>query len=217
MPISQKLEIKSEVEEIKRPVLEEEIKTPEKLVQFVVFALSGEEYGVGILDVREIVKTSDITMVPNMPDFIKGIINLRGKIVVVIDLEKRFLLQREEEHTGKHIIIVLAKENMFGLLVDEVTEVLRLPEDAIKPTPKLITEKIDSRYLKGVGTLSSRLIMLLDIEMVLSEEELVKLSEVSGKHIRKIKPTEDKDKDKDKDKPKEYEIWKSKPDGEQNG
>lgn len=196
MPTAQKLEAKPKIEEIKRPAMEEGRKTLAKLAQFVVFNLGGEEYGLEILDVREIVKTGQITMVPNMPDFIRGIINLRGKIVVVIDLEKRFLLQREGEYTGKHIIISLAKENMFGLLVDEVTEVLRLPEEAVKSAPELITEKIDSKYLTGVGTVEDRLIILLDVAKVLSEEELVKLSKVVGKHHRKIKAEEEEEEKK---------------------
>jgi len=170
--------------------MEEEVE-PEKLVQFVVFALAGEEYGLGILDVKEIVKTAQITTVPNMPDFIKGVINLRGRIVVVIDLAKRFFLQdKEADTTGKHIVITIVKENMFGLLVDEVTEVLRLPEKSIKVAPKLITEKMDSKYLTGVGTIDERLVVLLDISKVLSDEELVKLSKTSGTHYQKIKSKE---------------------------
>ena len=207
----QNLEMKP-AEEVQTP--EEEIKTPEKLIQFVIFTLGPEEYGMGILDVREIVKTGQITMVPNMPDFIRGIINLRGKIVVVIDLERRFLLQREEEYTGKHIIITSAKDNVFGLLVDEVIDVLRLPEESIKPAPKLITEKIHSKYLTGVGTLDNRLIMLLNMAMVLAEEELVKLSEATGKHYRKIGAHEEAGKKEEKKmeevKPEEKKFEKMK-------
>jgi len=171
-----------------KPMAEEGIKTPEKLRQFVVFALGGEEYGVSIQDVREIVRTGEITMVPNAPNFIRGIINLRGKIVVVIDLEKRFLLEREEEYTGKHIIIAEMGESTYGMMVDEVTEVLRLPEKDIKPAPAIITKKIHVDYLMGVGTIEERLLILLDLLKVLSEEELVELSETAGKHYRKIKP-----------------------------
>lgn len=170
-----------------KPIVEEGMKTPEKLRQFVVFALGGEEYGVNIQDVREIVKTGEITMVPNAPEFIRGIINLRGKIVVVIDLEKRFLLQREEEYTGKHIIIAEIGESTYGMMVDEVTEVLRMPEKDIKPAPPIITKKINVDYLMGVGSVEERLLILLDLVKVLSEEELIELSETGGKHYRKIK------------------------------
>jgi len=170
-----------------KPIVEEGIRTPEKIRQFVVFALGGEEYGVNIRDVREIVRTGEVTMVPNAPNFIRGIINLRGKIVVVIDLEKRFLLQREEEYTGKHIIIAEIGESIYGMMVDEVTEVLRLPAEDIKPAPPIITKKINVDYLMGVGTVEERLLILLDLLKVLAEEELVELSEVGGKHYRKIK------------------------------
>jgi|GEM_PF-336854 len=185
-------------------LFEEEIKTPEKLLQFIVFTLGGEEYGVGILDVKEMVRTGQITIVPNMPDFVKGVINLRGRVIVVIDLAKRFLLQREGEYIGEHIIVVFAKGNVIGLLVDEVTEVLELPEKDIKPTPKLIT-KIDSEYLVGVATLENRVIMLLDVARVLSEEELIKLSEAMGKHYREIEPEREKRGNKPEERPVEGE------------
>jgi len=186
-----------------RPLTEEEVKAAEKLVQFVVFSLGGEEYGLPILDVKEIVKTEEITTVPNVPEFIRGIINLRGRIVVVINLEKRFMLQREEEYTGKHIVIAEIGEGIFGLMVDEVTEVLRMPEENVKPAPPIITKKINVDYLKGVGTIEKRLIILLDLQKVLSEAELVKLSESVGKQYRKIKPKKKEEKGEKKAEEKE--------------
>ena len=156
--------------------------------QFVVFTLGNEEYGVGILDVREIVKTGTITMIPNAPDFLKGIVNLRSKIVGVIDLEKRFLLKREdEEYTGKHIVIAEIGDGTFGLLVDEVTDVLRLPKEDIKLPPEMITKKIGVDYVNGIGTLGDKLIILLDLARVLSEKELVELAKASTREHRKIK------------------------------
>jgi len=156
--------------------------------QFVVFTLGNEEYGVGILDVREIVKTGTITMIPNAPDFLKGIVNLRSKIVGVIDLEKRFLLKREdEEYTGKHIVIAEIGDGTFGLLVDEVTDVLRLPKEDIKLPPEMITKKIGVDYVNGIGTLGDKLIILLDLARVLSEKELIELAKASTREHRKIK------------------------------
>jgi len=155
--------------------------------QLVVFTLGNEEYGVGILDVREIVKTGTVTMIPNAPDFLKGVINLRSKIVGVIDLEKRFLLKREdEEYTGKHIVIAEIGDGTFGLLVDEVTDVLRLPKENVKLPPEMIT-KIGVDYVKGIGTLGDKLIILLDLEKVLSEKELIDLAKASTREHRKIK------------------------------
>jgi len=156
--------------------------------QFVVFTLGNEEYGVGILDVREIVKTGTITMIPNAPDFLKGIVNLRSKIVGVIDLEKRFLLKREDEdYTGKHIVIAEIGDGTFGLLVDEVTDVLRLPKEDIKLPPEMITKKIGVDYVNGIGTLGDKLIILLDLARVLSEKELIELAKASTREHRKIK------------------------------
>jgi len=171
----------------KKTITEEEVKAAEKLIQLVVFSLGGEEYGLPITEVKEIMKTGEITFVPNAPDFIRGIINLRGKIVVVIDLENRFLIEREKEWKGKHIIIIERGENTFGLMVDEVTEVLRLAEEQIKEAPEIITKKIHADYLQGVGTLENRLIIILNLDAVLSEEELAKLSQTAEKHWRKAK------------------------------
>ena len=172
-----------------KKVTEEEVKAAEALVQLVVFDLGGEEYGLGITEVKEIVKTGEITYVPNTPDFIRGIINLRGKMVVVMDMENRFLIEREEEWKGKHIIIIEKGENTFGLMVDEVTEVLRLPEDAIKEAPKVITQRIHADYLKGVGTLEDRLIIILNLDKVLDEDELSKLSQSAEKRWHKVRKT----------------------------
>ena len=170
---------------VEEPAIEER-----DTAQFVVFTLGNEEYGVGILDVREIVKTGTITMIPNSPDFLKGVINLRSKIVGVIDLEKRFLLKREdeEEQTGKHIVIAEIGDGTFGLLVDEVTDVLRLPKEGIKLPPEIITKKIGIDYVEGIGTLNDKLIILLDVEKVLSEKELIELARASAREYRKIKP-----------------------------
>jgi len=155
--------------------------------QFVVFTLGNEEYGVGILDVREIVKTGTVTMIPNSPNFLRGVINLRSKIVGVIDLEKRFMMTREEEHTGKHIVIAEIGDGTFGLLVDEVTDVLRLPKDDIKLPPEIITKKIGVNYIRGIGTLKDKLIILLDLERVLSEKEIIELAKASAREYRNIK------------------------------
>lgn len=179
---------------VEEPTIEER-----DTAQFVVFTLGNEEYGVGILDVREIVKTGTVTMIPNSPDFLKGVINLRSKIVGVIDLEKRFLLKRdEEEHTGKHIVIAEIGDGTFGLLVDEVTDVLRLPKEGIKLPPEIITKKIGIDYVEGIGTVNDKLIILLDVEKVLSEKELIELARASAREYRKIKPRKTKAKKKEK-------------------
>ncbi len=157
---------------------------PEKeaeVLQLIVFNLGDEEYGANINQVREIIRTGTITPIPDSPDFIKGVSNVRGEIPVIINLKARFFLPQDEDVESKNIVITEQEKNIFGLLVDEVTEVLRIPETDIKPTPELVT-RIDRTYISGVITLENRLIILLDLTKVLSEEELAKLAEIAQQH-----------------------------------
>jgi len=163
---------------------EQKKSTPEKeagVLQLIVFNLGDEEYGANINQVREIIRTGTITPIPDSPDFIKGLSNIRGEIPVIIDLKARFFLPQDEDVESKNIVITEQEKNIFGLLVDEVTEVLRIPETDIRPTPELVT-RIDRTYISGMITLENRLIILLDLTRVLSEEELAKLAELAQKH-----------------------------------
>jgi len=159
--------------------------TPEEeaqVIQLIVFDLGDEEYGADINQVREIIRTGTITPIPDSPDFIKGVSNVRGEIPVIIDLKSRFFLppvKRDVEN--RHIVITEQEKNIFGLLVDEVTEVLRIPQTDIKSAPELVTQ-IDREYVSGVVTLENRLIILLDLSKVLSEEELARLTEFAQRH-----------------------------------
>jgi len=158
--------------------------TPEKeaeVLRIIVFNLGDEEYGANINQVREIIRTRTITPIPDSPDFIKGVSNVRGEIPVIIDFKARFFLPQDEDVESKNIVITEQEKNIFGLLVDEVTEVLRIPETGVKPTPELVT-RIDRTYISGMITLENRLIILLDLTKVLSEEELAKLAELAQKH-----------------------------------
>lgn len=152
-----------------------------KIFQLIVFNLGDEEYAADISQVREIIRIGDITSMPDSPEFIKGVTNVRGEITVVIDLKARFFLPINNEVESKHIVITEQEKNLYGLMVDEVTEVLRIPEKEIKPPPELVT-RADRIYISGVLTLENRLMMLLDLTKVLSEEELARLSEIRLKH-----------------------------------
>ncbi len=121
--------------------------------QMVTFELDKEEYASNIGDLREIIKIRNIVPIPGAPGFIAGILNIRGQIVVVIDLEKRFSLKREHKIAPQHIIVAEVENTVFGVIVDEVTGVLRVPVASIKETPGLITSKIHTDYLKGVVVL----------------------------------------------------------------
>ena len=161
--------------------VEKERRKEGKIVQLIVFNLGDEEFGANIDQVREIIRTRLITPIPNSPDFIDGLTTIRGEIAVVIDLKNRFSLPIKRGNEEKHIIMTVQDKNIFGLKVDEVTEVLRIPEVEIKDTPGLVI-KVDTDYIRGVLTLKDRLIIMLDLEKVLSDEELVKLSENHIKH-----------------------------------
>lgn len=152
-----------------------------EIIQLIVFYLGDEEFGARIDQVREIIRAGKITPIPDSPRFIKGVANVRGEIVAVIDLKERFFLRGREKDESKHIVLTEQEGNLFGLMVDEVTEVLRIPETEIKHTPGLVT-KIDRVYIRGVITYEDRLIMLLDLAMVLSEKELIRLAEVTVRH-----------------------------------
>jgi len=158
------------------------------LVQVVVFILDGEEYALKITDLREIIKIPEITHIPNAPEFIRGIFNLRGKIVVIVDLEKRFHFTRNNKNDPKHIVITEVGGNDFGVIVDEVKEVLRVPIENIKQTPELVSAKVHAEYLSGVIVFegkekeSSRIVVMLDLPKLLEDKELLEL----GSNIKKI-------------------------------
>lgn len=156
----------------------------EKLVQFVVFSLGDEEFGVDIEQVSEIVRIGKFAPIPDSPEFIRGLTNVRGTIIAVIDLKKRFALREEKGVEGKHIIITREQKNLLGILVDEVTEVLRVAQKEISPAPGMTTV-IHKKYMSGVITAGERMIILLDLKSVLSEEELEKLAQLRDDTLEK--------------------------------
>jgi len=142
--------------------------------QLVVFQLAGQTYGIDIASVFEIIKMEAITRVPRTPDFIEGVINLRGKIIPVIDLCKRFNLDRPEITNSSRIIIVDVGGNTIGMIVDAVSEVLRITEDSIEPPPPMI-HGIEAAYLRGIAILGDRLIILLNLEKIFEDSERIEL------------------------------------------
>ncbi len=162
-----------------------------KIIQMIVFSLADEEFGVNIDQVREIIRKGTVTPIPDSPDFISGVTNVRGEIAVVIDLKNRFFLPAKKGVEEKHIVMSEQDKNLFGLMVDEVTEVLRIPQAEIKGTPELVT-RIDRVYISSVVTIENRLIIMLDLTKVLSEEELEKLSQIQLKHQQGLERTKEK-------------------------
>ena len=143
-----------------------EVSTDIREEQLVAFQLSGQAYGVDIASVFEIIRISAITRVPRTPHFVEGVINLRGKIIPVIDLCKRFNLPQSEKTNASRIIIVEVEGNTIGMVVDGVSEVLSIPVDSIEPPPPMI-HGIDAAYLRGISIIEGILTILLDLEKVL--------------------------------------------------
>ena len=147
--------------------------------QLVVFQLAQQTYGIDIASVYEIIRMEKITRVPRTPDFIEGVINLRGKIIPVIDLCKRFNLAETEKTSSSRIIIVDVGGNTIGIIVDAVSEVLSVPADSIEPPPPMI-HGIDAAYLRGIAILDDRLIILLNLDKLLYEQEKSELAEFAA-------------------------------------
>ncbi|MGD9779240.1 chemotaxis protein CheW [Methanomethylovorans sp.] len=142
----------------------------EELLQLVVFQLGEEEFGLEIMQVQEIIRIPEITRIPHSPDYVKGVINLRGKIITVINLDTRFGMEQKVHDDNSRIIVAEVDENVVGMVVDSVSEVLRLPLSTVEPVPEIISTKINANYLKGVGKLEDRMLILLDITKVVMED-----------------------------------------------
>lgn len=145
--------------------------------QLVVCQLAEETYGINIANVREIITMQKITRVPKTPEFIEGIINLRGRILPVIDLRKRFGLVVSEYTRATRIIEVETGGKSVGIIVDGVSEVLRISRDWVEPPSPFIVS-LDSEYIRGVAKVEDRLIILLDLDKVLSPHEKAELERV---------------------------------------
>ena len=135
--------------------------------QLVVFDLAAESYGVDIGDVREIIRMQIITKVPGAPPYVEGVINLRGQVIPVVDLRKRLELIVGEQTNESRIVWVTISGQDVGVIVDAVTEVLRIPISSIEPPSSMVTT-VESDYLRGIAKLEDRLIILLDLGKVLS-------------------------------------------------
>ncbi|MDR3563781.1 MAG: chemotaxis protein CheW [Negativicutes bacterium] len=143
-------------------------------IQVVVFKLGREEYGISILQVQEIKKMADITRVPHAPDYIKGVINLRGSVLPVLDLKKRLDLPPDEHTDSTRIAIVKLDDIVVGMVVDAVSEVTTLNTSSIEP-PQTVVSGVNAQYIEGVGKLEDRLLILLNLEAIIGvTAELVK-------------------------------------------
>ena len=153
-------------------------KTVEELIQIVGFKLGEEEFGVDVLQIREIVTLDKgITRVPKAPSFVEGVINLRGDIIPIVDLRKRFALTIPPIGLNSRVVIVeIAGETRVGMIVDSVVGVMRIGKSSIEDTPS-ITKGVDAYYINGVAKVDDRLVVLLNLERALSPDEARELAE----------------------------------------
>jgi purine-binding chemotaxis protein CheW len=138
--------------------------------QLVVFQLGSELYGVEIARVHEIIRLQPVTRVPRAPAFVEGVINLRGKVIPVIDLRRRFGLPSADHTRASRIVVVEIGDQVVGIVVDGVSEVLRVKTSIIEPPSPVVTG-VDSEYLHGIARLTDRLVILLDLDRVLERDE----------------------------------------------
>jgi purine-binding chemotaxis protein CheW len=148
--------------------------------QLVGFAVGRGEYGVDITKVLEIIRMVEITKIPNAPDHIEGIINLRGLVIPVIDFRKRFRTSDTGEHKkdDRRIVVVDIKGNRVGLIVDRVTQVVKLDGERISPPPDIVKGHSQD-YIGGIGQLEEKLVIILSVEELLGKEELVEYAKAA--------------------------------------
>jgi purine-binding chemotaxis protein CheW len=177
--MSAMVEANKENKEISTHSSDRSVRSSDVLIQLVTFNLVGEEFGLPILDVREIIRMVDVTPVPHSPDFVEGVINLRGQILPVIDLRKRFNLESSEADEDTRIVVVEINNNLIGLIVDGVNEVLRIPSDTVNAAPQIVSSGIGAEYIQGIAHYDEKMIILVDLERVFSSEEMDNLANIS--------------------------------------
>ena len=150
---------------------EEDDEQQEEGLQLVTFKVGDEEYGVNIMDVQEIIRMGSITRLPQAPAYVEGIMSLRGSVLLVVDLRKRLNLPPLDRTSKSRIVVANVEGKILGLIVDNVSSVLRLPEGDMKPAAE-ISGVLQSAHVSGIGHVDKRLIVLLNLDSLLSKEEL---------------------------------------------
>lgn len=148
-------------------------------MQLVAFKVGREEFGVDVKKVEGVISLVDVTRMPRAPEFVEGIINLRGKIVAVVDLASRLEIQASDRTSATRIVVVEARDVKVGLIVD-TPEVINIRMEDVEASPTLTTGDIESSFIRGVVKLDDRLLILLDVDRVLSEEERSDIGEIEA-------------------------------------
>lgn len=149
-----------------------------ELLQLVSFHIGGEQFGLDILRVQEIIRIQELTRVPNSPPFVDGVINLRGKVIPVIALRKRFGLEELAHGKQTRIVVIEVRGTVLGFIVDSVSEVLRIPADTVEPPPRL--GKVEREYVSGVGKLDDCLLILLDVDRLMDDSEQLSAAQAAS-------------------------------------
>lgn len=156
-----------------------DISKNDELIQLVSFMLAHEEYGVEVLKVREIIRMTTITKMPNVPQHVEGIINLRGKVIPIISMRRRFNLMESEDSSQTRIIIMDVCGTLTGFIVDSVSEVIRIHSSEIQPPPSMMTSGgVGQEFITGVFNHAERLLIIMDIDRMFSEGERESFGEV---------------------------------------
>lgn len=143
--------------------------------KYLTFVLNREEYGIEIKHVIEIIGIQNITSVPDMPSYIKGVINLRGKVIPVMDVRMRFSISEQAYNERTCIIVITVNEQLVGLIVDEVSEVLDIPKSSVEPPPK-VSRGAGNKFVHGMGKVGDAVKILLNADKLLFEEDLEKIA-----------------------------------------
>ncbi len=145
-------------------------KINDSVLRWVTFRLADEVYGIDVMQVQEVLRVTEIAPVPGAPDYVLGIINLRGNVVTVVDTRRRFGLMPKESDDVSRVVIIETNKQIFGILVDSVAEVVDVAKSDIETAPNVGNEE-SSRYIKGVTTINSQLLILVDLNNLITEEE----------------------------------------------
>ncbi|SDN28748.1 chemotaxis protein CheW [Alkalicoccus daliensis] len=148
-------------------------------IKVIVFQLKDEEYGVEVEQVRSIERVQHITRVPSTPDFVEGVINLRGVVTPIIDLRKRFSIEKNSHSDATRVIIVTVGAMEVGLVVDAANDVIDIPRESVEPPPEVVGG-VEAEYIRGVAKLEKRLLILLNLDKVLNPKELEEIKEIEG-------------------------------------
>lgn len=157
------------IEPIEREDLED-VEIDEGTTNLVTFRLGSGEYAIDIMQAKEIIKMEKITLIPNAPYFVEGVINLRGNIIPIIDLKKRFNLEESEGDKNTGIIIAKIEDVDMGIMIDSISKVVSMPNSDIQPPPSML-QGIGQRYIKGVGKMEDKLLVVLDLDKLFTNEE----------------------------------------------